>query len=190
MSTPREQPARPPATNLRNGSTARGADGRFRPSRAERAGAARADTLADDPGAASSGLDEVIDPVPQTEADGPAAGAVQPVGSTAARLADDDEPPAPPLPEDRFLNRELSWLDFNARVLTLAEDQRTPLLERAKFLAIFASNLDEFYMVRIAGLKRRLSAGLPVRGGDRLPLRTQLELIAERTAARVARHAA
>ncbi|MEU5959875.1 RNA degradosome polyphosphate kinase [Micromonospora parva] len=190
MSTPREQPARPPATNLRNGSTARGADGRFRPSRAERAGAARADTLADDPGAASSGLDEVIDPVPQTEADGPAAGAVQPVESTPARLEDDDEPPPPPLPEDRFLNRELSWLDFNARVLALAEDQRTPLLERAKFLAIFASNLDEFYMVRIAGLKRRLSAGLPVRGGDRLPLRTQLELIAERTAALVARHAA
>ena len=72
------------------------------------------------------------------------------------------------LPEDRFLNRELSWLDFNARVLALAEDPETPLLERAKFLAIFASNLDEFYMVRVAGLKRRLKAGLPMRGGDRL----------------------
>ncbi|WP_435830636.1 RNA degradosome polyphosphate kinase [Polymorphospora rubra] len=94
-----------------------------------------------------------------------------------------------PLPEDRFLNRELSWLDFNARVLALAEDPATPLLERAKFLAIFASNLDEFFMVRIAGLKRRLQAGLPVRGGDRLPLRTQLELIAEKTAGLVARHA-
>ncbi|MGW4463248.1 RNA degradosome polyphosphate kinase [Micromonospora sp. NPDC004704] len=101
------------------------------------------------------------------------------------------DPPAvaEPLPEDRFLNRELSWLDFNARVLALAEDRATPLLERAKFLAIFASNLDEFYMVRIAGLKRRLQAGLPVRGGDRLPLRTQLELISEKTADLVARHA-
>ncbi|GAB3153913.1 RNA degradosome polyphosphate kinase [Micromonospora sonneratiae] len=94
-----------------------------------------------------------------------------------------------PLPEDRFLNRELSWLDFNARVLALAEDRDTPLLERAKFLAIFASNLDEFYMVRVAGLKRRWQAGLPVRGGDRLPPRTQLELIAAKAADLVNRHA-
>ncbi|MEV0719594.1 RNA degradosome polyphosphate kinase [Asanoa sp. NPDC050611] len=104
----------------------------------------------------------------------------------------DDVPPlgSDPLPEDRFLNRELSWLDFNARVLALAEDPSTPLLERAKFLAIFASNLDEFYMVRVAGLKRRLQAGLPVRGGDQMPLRTQLELVGEKTADLVARHAA
>ncbi|BCB82140.1 RNA degradosome polyphosphate kinase [Phytohabitans flavus] len=102
-----------------------------------------------------------------------------------------DEPVAlpDPLPEDRFLNRELSWLDFNARVLALAEDPDTRLLERAKFLAIFASNLDEFYMVRVAGLKRRLQAGLPVRGGDQIPLRTQLELIAEKTSELIARHA-
>ncbi|WP_030436154.1 RNA degradosome polyphosphate kinase [Actinoplanes subtropicus] len=97
---------------------------------------------------------------------------------------------APELPEDRFLNRELSWLDFNARVLALAEDANTPLLERAKFLAIFASNLDEFYMVRVAGLKRRLSAGLPMRGGDRSSLRNQLEMINERTADLVTRQSA
>jgi polyphosphate kinase len=105
-------------------------------------------------------------------------------------VATADAPPvAEPLPADRFLNRELSWLDFNARVLTLVEDPTTPLLERAKFLAIFASNLDEFFMVRIAGLKRRQHAGLPVRGGDRLPLRTQLEMITERVATLVSRHA-
>src|SRR4029450_8845571 len=72
----------------------------------------------------------------------------------------------------------------------LAEDPVTPLLERAKFLAIFASNLDEFYMVRVAGLKRRLSAGLPMRGGDRSSLRNQLEMITERAADLVTRHAA
>ena len=94
-----------------------------------------------------------------------------------------------PLPPDRFLNRELSWLDFNARVLALAEDSRFPLLERVKFLAIFAGNLDEFYMVRVAGLKRRLQAGLPLRGGDRMPLRTQLERVTARAAELVERHA-
>ncbi|MBF6371320.1 RNA degradosome polyphosphate kinase, partial [Nocardia puris] len=55
------------------------------------------------------------------------------------------DPATQRLPRDRYLNRELSWLDFNARVLALAEDASLPLLERAKFLAIFASNLDEFY---------------------------------------------
>ncbi|MDG4802435.1 RNA degradosome polyphosphate kinase [Micromonospora sp. WMMD980] len=122
-------------------------------------------------------MDEPLDPV-----EGP--------GPVTGPDPDDERPAAEPLPEDRFLNRELSWLDFNARVLALAEDPRTPLLERAKFLAIFAGNLDEFYMVRVAGLKRRLSAGLPVRGGDRLPLRTQLELVTEKAADLVARHAA
>jgi polyphosphate kinase len=94
-----------------------------------------------------------------------------------------------PLPADRFLNRELSWLDFNARVLELAEDEALPLLERVKFLAIFASNLDEFYMVRIAGLKRRQTTGLTVRSPDGLTIREQLELVTQRTQDLVQRHA-
>ncbi len=115
---------------------------------------------------------------------------------TDARSTDDnwqpgEAPEAPPaatdtavdneLPENRYLNRELSWLDFNARVLALAADTSLPLLERAKFLAIFASNLDEFYMVRVAGLKRRDEMGLSVRSADGLSPREQLRRIGERT---------
>jgi len=86
-----------------------------------------------------------------------------------------------PLPDDRFSNRELSWLDFNARVLALAEDPGQRLLERAKFLAIFASNLDEFYMVRVAGIKRRLDMGLSVTSADGLTASEQLALISAKT---------
>jgi polyphosphate kinase len=94
-----------------------------------------------------------------------------------------------PLPDDRYLNRELSWLDFNARVLALAADNSLPLLERAKFLAIFASNLDEFYMVRVAGLKRRDEMGLSVRSADGLTPREQLRRIGEQTQQIATRHA-
>src|ERR1700744_1159365 len=93
------------------------------------------------------------------------------------------------LPEDRYLNRELSWLDFNARVLALADDNSLPLLERAKFLAIFASNLDEFYMVRVAGLKPRDEMGLSVRSADGLTPREQLARIGEQTQRIATRHA-
>ncbi|WP_350351548.1 RNA degradosome polyphosphate kinase [Microbacterium sp. A8/3-1] len=79
---------------------------------------------------------------------------------------DDDfdavESPDALLPDHRYLDRELSWLAFNQRVLELAEDPSLPELERANFLAIFASNLDEFFMVRVAGLKRRIMTGLAV----------------------------
>jgi polyphosphate kinase len=124
-------------------------------------------------------------------------GEARPDGS--AWRPDDSAPAAPPaataaliedeLPEHRYLNRELSWLDFNARVLALAADTSLPLLERAKFLAIFASNLDEFYMVRVAGLKRRDEMGLSVRSADGLTPREQLRRIGEQTQHIASRHA-
>ena len=86
-----------------------------------------------------------------------------------------------------YLNRELSWLEFNARVLHEAEDERTPLLERLKFVAIFASNLDEFYMVRVAGLRRQLAAGVLQTAADGLSPAEQLDLIDARVRALVAR---
>ncbi len=79
--------------------------------------------------------------------------------------------------DDRFLDRELSWLRFNQRVLELAEDTSLPLLERVRFLAIFTSNLDEFFMVRVAGLKRRIAAGLAVRAASGMLPREVLETI-------------
>ncbi len=94
-----------------------------------------------------------------------------------------------PLPPDRFADRELSWLAFNERVLELAEDRSLPLLERSKFLAIFASNLDEFFMVRVAGLKRRIDAGIAVRAASGLMPRDLLEMILTRTRALMRRHA-
>ncbi len=86
--------------------------------------------------------------------------------ATAPGSAVDTEPKE--LPAGRFLDREESWLRFNQRVLELAEDDRMPLLERVRFLSIFASNLDEFFMVRVAGRIRRMATGLPVAGGSGL----------------------
>ncbi|HWM74281.1 MAG TPA: polyphosphate kinase 1, partial [Nocardioides sp.] len=83
--------------------------------------------------------------------------------------------------DDRFLDRELSWLHFNQRVLELAEDPALPLLERVRFLAIFTSNLDEFFMVRVAGLKRRIAAEVAVRAVSGLLPREVLEAIWQET---------
>ena len=98
-----------------------------------------------------------------------------------------EAPTVEELPEGRYSDRELSWLAFNNRVLDLAKDaQRVPLLERAKFLAIFSSNLDEFYMVRVAGLKRRIDAGVAVPSPAGIMPRDLHDAILTRTAELVA----
>src|SRR6187431_2513819 len=91
--------------------------------------------------------------------------------------------PAP----SRLLNRELSWVEFGARVLELAEDERLPLLERLKFAAIFSQGLDEFFMVRVAGLLELDEAGVPVRSADGLGAGQTLEAIRERVSELTAR---
>ena len=101
---------------------------------------------------------------------------------SAEPLAPEQHQEPEPLPDDRFLDRELSWLAFNARVLELAEDETLPLLERSKFLAIFSSNLDEFFMVRVAGLKRRIATGLAVRAASGRMPREVLDASYHRTA--------
>src|ERR1044071_8377683 len=89
-------------------------------------------------------------------------------------------------PEDRdlegsrYLNRELSWLDFNERVLTLAEDASLPLLERVKFLAIYESNLDEFFQVRVSGLREQAEAGVSSATPEGMTPQQQLAAIAGR----------
>src|SRR5208283_5364966 len=91
--------------------------------------------------------------------------------------------PAPDMPLDDpslYFNRELSWLEFNRRVLEEANDPQVPLLERLKFLAIFASNLDEFFMVRVGGLQQKVQAGISYgSGADHMPAHEQLERIGE-----------
>src|SRR5699024_2656830 len=111
-----------------------------------------------------------------TPGDGTALGATTPETGTG-------------LPPDRFADRELSWLQFNERVLELAEDPGVPLLERVRFLTIFASNLDEFFMVRVAGLTRRLATGMAVTGPSGLLPRQVLERISARAHDLTARHA-
>ncbi|HTY72476.1 MAG TPA: RNA degradosome polyphosphate kinase [Actinomycetes bacterium] len=115
--------------------------------------------------------------------------------SEVTSVSDDTDPAAsdesrhPALPEERFADRELSWLAFNQRVLELAEDPTLPLLARTRFLAIFASNLDEFFMVRVAGLKRRIATGIAVRSSSGEMPRQVLEGIWDRTRALMRRHA-
>jgi polyphosphate kinase len=93
--------------------------------------------------------------------------------------AADEGPALEHEPQLRYLNRELSWLDFNGRVLALAEDPAVPLLERAKFLAIFSENLDEFFQVRVAGLSRQVEAGVRTPSPDGRDAAEQLRAIRE-----------
>ncbi|UOE19393.1 RNA degradosome polyphosphate kinase [Thermobifida halotolerans] len=107
------------------------------------------------------------------------------VGVETVHAVRDDEP----LPADRFMDREVGWLRFNQRVLELAEDTSLPLLERALFLSIFSNNLDEFFMVRVAGLKRRLATGVAVSSPNGQSPREQLRTISEVTHELMERHA-
>lgn len=93
-----------------------------------------------------------------------------------------DDPLNKDLPDNRYTDRELSWLEFNNRVLDLAKDApRTPLLERVQFCGIFSSNLDEFFMVRVAGLKRRIDAGVAVKSAAGITPRDLYDAILRRT---------
>src|SRR5215216_1757880 len=95
-------------------------------------------------------------------------------------VAPPSEPRAPDLEDSSlYFNRELSWLDFNDRVLQLAEDASVPLLERVKFCAIWESNLDEFYMVRVANLHDQIEAGMDPRGADGMSASEQIDAIRE-----------
>jgi polyphosphate kinase len=99
-----------------------------------------------------------------------------------------DTQTAPPQVSPSYFNREISWLDFNTRVLELAADAEVPLLERVRFLAIFASNLDEFFMKRVGGLQRQLSAGVASVSFDGLNVKQQLDAIRARVQPDLQRH--
>src|SRR5262249_18126092 len=95
------------------------------------------------------------------------------------RMQSTAPPPGTPLDDPAlYINRELSWLEFNRRVLEEAQDPNVPLLERVKFLVIFESNLDEFFMVRVGGLQQKVQAGIAYgSGADHMPVKEQLERI-------------
>src|SRR3954453_7323358 len=108
----------------------------------------------------------------------------------AVRTDDVVEPDIVDLGDSAFyFNRELSWVDFNDRVLQLAEDPTVPLLERGKFTAIFTSNLDEFFMVRVAGLADQVDAGITTPGDDGLTPSQAIDGVAERVTALSSRQA-
>ncbi len=111
-------------------------------------------------------------------------------GSGASGLEPGPEPPTQLQPESRYLNRELSALDYFARVLALAADASVPVLERVKFLAIFSQNLDEFFQVRVSGLREQLDAGIRAPSPDGLDAGEQLRAIRARVEPMVERQAA
>lgn len=156
--------------------------------RAERA-AARAERAREK---AEARLDREAAALVETPIEPPPTIATPELAEPASPDADHDaagaEGAAEPLPEDRFGDRELSWLAFNQRVLELAEDESLPLLERVRYLAIFASNLDEFFMVRVAGLKRRIATGMAVTAASGLSPRQVLEAIDQRAQELMVRH--
>lgn len=96
----------------------------------------------------------------------------------------------PPLEPELFINRELSWLEFNDRVLFEAAESANPMLERVKFAGIFSSNLDEFFMIRVAGIKRKIASGVSVPGPDGRTPTQQLQAVREKTQEALDRQAA
>lgn len=128
--------------------------------------------------------DSEFDDEPETTPGAPSGQEPMPPAPLPPAQADPPAPAEPPLrinlPEGRFGDRELSWMDFNLRVMEQAEDTRLPLLERAWFTTIVTSNLDEFYMVRVAGLKRRIAAGIARPSASGLSPRQVLAGITER----------